>query len=217
MQNGQKHGVYTRIMKQKCIMQTQFDFQVGDSSSTLGAFRLWFDFQNRFNFGSGMQTGAPCPQHLPARRICSPGQPPDGQMCLLGAYFAKSLFSEHKIDVVTRIKFWKQPKSTKVHKKAPPGMPEALKFIRLSNRFDFRPTLPAGAKVHAMPGGWSGGVLLACIALSPLLAGLQDIVLDALPCALRIIADLRAVLFCGPYCDTVPTLIIFDAGAGVCC
>lgn len=132
MQNGQKHGVYTRIMKQKCIMQTQFDFQVGDSSSTLGAFRLWFDFQNRFNFGSGMQTGAPCPQHLPARRICSPGQPPDGQMCLLGAYFAKSLFSEHKIDVVTRIKFWKQPKSTKVHKKAPPGMPEALEFIRLS-------------------------------------------------------------------------------------
>ena len=62
-----------------------------------------------------------------------------------------------------------------------------------------------------------GGVLLACIALPPLLTGLQDIVLDALPCALRIIADLRAVLFCGPYCDTVPTLIIFDAGAGVCC
>lgn len=152
MQNGQKHGVYTRIMKQKCIMQTQFDFQVGDSSSTLGAFRLWFDFQNRFNFGSGMQTGAPCPQHLPARRICSPGQPPDGQMCLLGAYFAKSLFSEHKIDVVTRIKFWKQPKSTKVHKKAPPGMPEALKFIRLSNRFDFRSTLPAGFQMgHAQP------------------------------------------------------------------
>ena len=173
---------------------------------------------NPFDFGSRMQTGAPCQQRLPARRICSPGRFRPGKMCLLGAYFAKSLFSEHQIDDATCIKFWKQPKSTKVHKKAPPGMPEALKFIRLSNRFDFRSTLPAGFQVgNATPGGWCGGVLLACIALPPLLTGLQDIVLDALPCALRIIAYLRAVLFCGPYCDTVPTLIIFDAGAGVCC
>lgn len=46
-----------------------FDFQARDVHSTLGAFRLWFDFQNRFDFGSRMQTGAPCPQHLPARRM----------------------------------------------------------------------------------------------------------------------------------------------------
>ena len=164
MQNGQKHGVYTRIMKQKCIMQTQFDFQVGDSSSTLGAFRLWFDFQNRFNFGSGMQTGAPCPQHLPARRICSPGQPPDGQMCLLGAYFAKSLFSEHQIDGATRIKFWKQPKSTKVHKKSAAGdagsaeIHSTFKPIRLS--FDFARRVPYGA-CKAPAGDLAGRYLLA--------------------------------------------------------
>lgn len=185
--------------------------------------RLW----ERFDFGSTFKPVRLWQQGVKRRTLtAAPSGPADapqdgpqlGKMCLLGAYFAKSLFSEHQIDVVTRIKFWKQPKSTKVHKKAPPGMPEALEFIRLSNRFDFRSTLPAGFKVgNATPGGWCGGVLLACIALPPLLTGLQDIVLDALPCALRIIADLRAVLFCGPYCDTVPTLIIFDAGAGVCC
>lgn len=105
-----------------------------------------------------------------------------GKMCLLSAYFAKSLFSEHQIDVVTRIKFLKHPKSTKVHKKAPPGMPEALE----------------------------DGELFCFVTLPPLLAGLQDIGLQALPGGCCIRADLCAVLFCGAHCDAIPTFVIFD-------
>lgn len=142
-------------MKQKYIIQTQFDFAGDFFAQNHSTFRqgmplrLWerFDFDSTFKPVRLWQRGV-------KRRTltAAPSGPADapqdgpqlGKMCLLGAYFAKSLFSEHQIDVVTRIKFWKQPKSTKVHKKAPPGMPEALKFIRLSNRFDFHSTLPAG-------------------------------------------------------------------------
>ena len=77
-----------------------------------------------------------------------------GKMCLLGAYFAKSLFSEHQIDVATCIKFWKQPKSTKVHKKSAAGdagsaeIHSTFKPIRLS--FDFARKVTDGAR---KPGG----------------------------------------------------------------
>jgi len=173
---------------------------------------------NPFDFGSGMQTGAPCPQCLPARRML-PRTAPSLAKCAFWVHISlNNDLANIRLTLQRVLNFGSSQKAQKCIKKAPPGMPEALEFIRLSNRFDFRSTLPAGFKVgNATPGGWCGGGLLACIALPPLLTGLQDIVLDALPCALRIIADLRAVLFCGPYCDTVPTLIIFDAGAGVCC
>jgi hypothetical protein len=85
-------------------------------------------------------------------------------MCLLGAYFAKSLFSEHQIDVATRIKFWKQPKSTKVHKKSAAGdagsaeIHSTFKTIRLS--FDFARRVPYGA-CKAPAGDLAGRYLLA--------------------------------------------------------
>ena len=61
-----------------------------------------------------------------------------------------------------------------------------------------------------MPEALEDRGLFLIIALPPLLAGLQDIGLDALPGGGCIIADLRAVLFCGAYRDTIPTFIIFD-------
>lgn len=216
-------------MKQKCIIQTQFDFAGGFFAQNHSTFRqgtplrLW----ERFDFGSTFKPVRLWQRDADRRTLtATPSGPADAPQD--GPSLGKRAFWVHislnndlaniRLTLQRVLNFGSSQKAQKCIKKAPPGMPEALEFIRLSNRFDFRSTLPAGFKVgNATPGGWCGGVLLACIALPPLLTGLQDIVLDALPCALRIIADLRAVLFCGPYCDTVPTLIIFDAGAGVCC
>jgi hypothetical protein len=59
-----------------------------------------------------------------------------------------------KLTLHRTLNFESIQKAQKYIKKAPPGMPEALKFIRLSNRFDFRSTLPAGFQMgHAVPGG----------------------------------------------------------------
>nr|DAQ62021.1 MAG TPA: hypothetical protein [Caudoviricetes sp.] len=51
-------------------------------------------------------------------------------------------------------------------------MPEALKFIRLSNRFDFRSTLPAGFQMgHAKPRRviWRG---VTCLHRAPAALGM---------------------------------------------
>ena len=80
MRNGQKHGVYTWIMKQKYIMQTQFDFAGDFFAQNHSTFRqgiplrLWFDFQTRSTLAAGCR-----PAH-PVRSVFWPGgyAPQDG-------------------------------------------------------------------------------------------------------------------------------------------
>ena len=116
MWNKQKYGVYTLIMKQKYIMQTQFDFAGDFFTQNHSTFRqgmplrLWerFDFDSTFKLVRLWQRDA-------KRRTltAAPSGPADdpqdgpqpGKMCLLSAYFAKYQFSEHRIDVATHIRF----------------------------------------------------------------------------------------------------------------
>lgn len=55
-----------------------FDFQAVDAPSTLGAFRLWFDFQTRSTLAAGYKTAHPDRSAFwPGG--CSPGRPTAGQ------------------------------------------------------------------------------------------------------------------------------------------
>ena len=131
--------------------------------------RLW----ERFDFGSTFKPARLWERGVKRRTLTAapsgladaPQDGPQlGKMCLLSAYFAKSLFSEYQIDVVTRIKFLEQPKSTKVHKKSAAGdagsaeIHSTFKPIRLS--FDFARRVPDGA-CKAPAGDPAGCYLLA--------------------------------------------------------
>lgn len=107
---------------------------------------------NPFDFGSGMQTGAPCPQCLPARRML-PRTAPSLAKCAFWVHISlNNDLANIRLTLQRVLNFGGSPKAQKCIKKAPPGMPEALKFIRLSNRFDFSSTLPAGFQMgHAKP------------------------------------------------------------------
>ena len=139
-------------MKQKCIIQTQFDFAGGFFAQNHSTFRqgtplrLW----ERFDFGSTFKPVRLWQRDADRRTLtATPSGPADapqdgpslGKRAFWVHMFAKSLFSEHKIDVATCIKFWKQPKSTKVHKKSASGdagsagIHSTFKPIRLSFYF----------------------------------------------------------------------------------
>lgn len=63
-----------------------FDFQVGDAPSTLGAFRLWFDFQTRSTLAAGCKTAHPDRSTFRPGG-CSPGRPTAGQNVPFGCIF----------------------------------------------------------------------------------------------------------------------------------
>lgn len=158
MHNANPIRLYRRFFRAK-----SFDFQAGDSPSTLEAFRLWFDFQTRSTLAAGCR-----PAH-PVRSVFRPG----GYVPQDGPSWAKCAFWVHislnndlaniRLTLHRALNFESCQKAQKCIKKAPPGMPEALKFIRLSNRFDFRSTLPARLQMgHASQAGdLAGRYLLA--------------------------------------------------------
>ena len=152
-------------MKQKCIIQTQFDF-AGDffaqNHSTFRqgmSLRLW----ERFDFGSTFKPARLWEQGVKRRTLtAAPYGPADAPRD--GPSWAKCAFWVHislnndlaniELTLQRVLNFGGSPKAQKCIKKAPPGMPEALKFIRLSNRFDFSSTLPAGFQMgHASQAG----------------------------------------------------------------
>jgi hypothetical protein len=150
-------------MKQKCITQTQFDFAGDFFAQNHSTFRqgmplrLW----ERFDFGSTFKPVRLWQRDADRRTLsAAPSGPADAPQD--GPSWAKCAFWVHislnndlaniRLTLQRVLNSGSSQKSTKVHKKAPPGMPEALEFIRLSNRFDFRSTLPAGLHMgHAKP------------------------------------------------------------------
>lgn len=141
-----------------------FDFQAGDAPSTLGAFRLWFDFQTRSTLAAGCR-----PAH-PDRSTFRPGgyapqDGPSGAKCAFWVYISlNNDLANIRLTLQRVLNFGSGQKAQKYIKKAPPGMPEALKFIRLSKpirlSFDFARRVPDGA-CKAPAGDLAGCYLLA--------------------------------------------------------
>lgn len=161
-------------MKQKCIMQTQFDF-AGDffaqNHSTFRqgiTLRLW----ERFDFGSTFKPARLWERGVKRRTLTAapsgladaPQDGPSWAECAFRVHISlNNDLANIKLTLQRILNFGSSQKAQKYIKKAPPGMPEALKFIRLSNRFDFRSTLPARLQMgHASQAGdLAGRYLLA--------------------------------------------------------
>lgn len=72
------HNQYPNRLCRIFFRAKSFDFQAGDAPSTLGAFRLWFDFQTRSTLAAGCKTAHPDRSTFQPGG-CSPGRPTAGQ------------------------------------------------------------------------------------------------------------------------------------------
>lgn len=169
MRNGQKHGDCTKTTQQKYIIR--------ENHPTFRPIRLW----------TRSTLAARCKTAHPDRSTfrpggCSPGRPRWAK-CVFWVHISlNNDLANIRLTLHRALNFESCQKAQKCIKKRRRGCRKRWNSFDFQTDSTFVRLCPPGS-IWGMqsPGGWSGGALLACIALHALLAGLQNVTVYTLP------------------------------------